>query len=437
MTLEFPIWQQNKGYSARLDRQLIAALWDEGVMDVASCKVTQTGNGDMTVTVSIGEAVVEGDDQPDQGSYLVKVTSEEVAAVPVRPGSNSRLDLVVLRVNDSNAGSSAEPADVAVIEVIAGTPSSTPVAPNPPESAIVLAVIGPITPSTVAITNSIITEARTLAGRKCAPGTSESYTGSEGWIPNGWLVEGGQAVSRTKYPRLNALYAALGYPYGAGDGSTTFNVRDKRGRVGVGLDNMGGSDAGRLAGANTLGRAGGAETVVLTQAQIPAHGHVVDPPWTPVGISDPGHKHNIDHGHPGSSSHSGSPHSHGVGTLYTVYAGTHTHRLPGLNHMYGGNAGGGSAFAAVPAGQGDYVGSSTYLETPGDHVHQLAGDTGGENSHTHGLTITGASPREAVGAGTGIQASVDIAPFGSQETGGNGAHANLQPYILELSIVRT
>ena len=69
------------------------------------------------------------------------------------------------------------------------------------------------------------------------------------------------------------------FGYGAGDGSTTFNLPDKRGRTSVGRDDMGGSVAGRLtvAGsgiyASALGANGGAETHTLTAAQIPAHTH--------------------------------------------------------------------------------------------------------------------------------------------------------------------
>jgi len=50
--------------------------------------------------------------------------------------------------------------------------------------------------------------------------------------PAGWLICDGRAVSRTTYA---ALFAAIGIAYGAGDGSTTFNIPDFRGRVPVGL----------------------------------------------------------------------------------------------------------------------------------------------------------------------------------------------------------
>ncbi|XSC45842.1 tail fiber protein [Bradyrhizobium sp. RDT10] len=53
----------------------------------------------------------------------------------------------------------------------------------------------------------------------------------------------GQAISRTTYATLFALVSTT---YGVGDGSTTFNLPDKRGRVSASLDNMGGSTASRL-----------------------------------------------------------------------------------------------------------------------------------------------------------------------------------------------
>lgn len=90
--------------------------------------------------------------------------------------------------------------------------------------------------------------------------------------PTGWLVCNGQVVSRTTY---STLFGVVGVAYGAGDGSTTFNLPDLRGRVPVGLDNMGGSSAGVITSisADSLGGVLGSETVTLTEAQMPAHTH--------------------------------------------------------------------------------------------------------------------------------------------------------------------
>lgn len=54
--------------------------------------------------------------------------------------------------------------------------------------------------------------------------------------PAGWVMCDGAAVSRTVYA---SLFAAIGTAYGVGDGSTTFNLPDFRGRFARYMDNMG------------------------------------------------------------------------------------------------------------------------------------------------------------------------------------------------------
>src|SRR5262249_9311825 len=81
----------------------------------------------------------------------------------------------------------------------------------------------------------------------------------------------GQAISRTTYATLFFLFSTA---YGSGDGSTTFNIPDCRGRVIPGADNMGGSAANRLTTASgmnfgTLSGTGGVETVTVAQANLP------------------------------------------------------------------------------------------------------------------------------------------------------------------------
>lgn len=105
-------------------------------------------------------------------------------------------------------------------------------------------------------------------------GTVLPFAGSA--APDGWLLCFGQAVSRATYANL---FATIGTTFGVGDGSTTFNLPDLRGRIPAGKDNMGGTAASRLttagSGVNgaTLGATGGAETHTLTVAQMPSHTH--------------------------------------------------------------------------------------------------------------------------------------------------------------------
>jgi microcystin-dependent protein len=107
-------------------------------------------------------------------------------------------------------------------------------------------------------------------------GVLAPYAGAN--APAGWLLCGGQNISRTTFA---GLFAVLGTTYGVGDGSTTFGVPDLRGRTVFGLDNMGGTAANRITNAisaivgTTLGAVGGNQS-------MHAHTHTV---------TDPGHTH--------------------------------------------------------------------------------------------------------------------------------------------------
>jgi microcystin-dependent protein len=63
--------------------------------------------------------------------------------------------------------------------------------------------------------------------------------------PSGWLKANGAAVSRATYA---TLFAAIGTTFGAGDGSTTFNLPDMRGEFPRGWDDARGVDSGRVFG---------------------------------------------------------------------------------------------------------------------------------------------------------------------------------------------
>jgi len=100
------------------------------------------------------------------------------------------------------------------------------------------------------------------------------YAGTS--APTGFLLCDGSAVSRSTYA---TLFSAISTTYGSGDGSSTFNLPDLRGRVIAGQDDMGGSSANRLTdqtgglNGDTLGGTGGSETHTLTTAQLASHTH--------------------------------------------------------------------------------------------------------------------------------------------------------------------
>ena len=97
-----------------------------------------------------------------------------------------------------------------------------------------------------------------VVGANALPvGACIPYTGSEGSVPANFGLADGTAISRTTFSALNTLYSAQGYPFGTGDGSTTFNKPDMRGRTPTGRDNMGGTVASRMTGVNTMGASGG------------------------------------------------------------------------------------------------------------------------------------------------------------------------------------
>jgi len=108
-------------------------------------------------------------------------------------------------------------------------------------------------------------------------GIVDDFAGTN--APSGWLMCYGQAISRTTYA---LLFGAIGTTFGVGDGSTTFNIPDCRGRTVAGKDDMGGSSANRLTNqsgglnGDTLGATGGAETHTLVNAEIPPHQHTYD-----------------------------------------------------------------------------------------------------------------------------------------------------------------
>jgi microcystin-dependent protein len=170
-------------------------------------------------------------------------------------------------------------------------------------------------------------------------GVINAYGGST--APTGWLICDGSAVSRATYADLFTL---LGTTYGSGDGTTTFNVPNLKGRVIVGRDST-------QTEFDVLGETGGAKTHTLTTGELPSHTHA------------------IDHDH----------------ASFNVTGGTHQHDVPyGIANMINAS----DSVAAVPDGS-----ATSYYQT------RLSGGNAG--SHTHAIDVpafTGTSG--SAGSGT-------------------------------------
>lgn len=82
------------------------------------------------------------------------------------------------------------------------------------------------------------------------------------FAPKGWALCDGALLSTSQN---QALFALIGSAYG-GNGVSTFALPDLRGRVPLG---QGSGNGGTYA----VGTPGGAESVALTPAQLPGHGH--------------------------------------------------------------------------------------------------------------------------------------------------------------------
>lgn len=116
------------------------------------------------------------------------------------------------------------------------------------------------------------TASGTPLGGAVVTGAMLDFAGTS--LPSGYLGCDGSAVSRSTYA---TLFTAIGTTWGAGDGSTTFNLPDFRRRAAVG---SGGSGTGTLG--NAIGNTGGAETHTLSTAELASHTH---PSTTGVGGS--------------------------------------------------------------------------------------------------------------------------------------------------------
>ena len=197
--------------------------------------------------------------------------------------------------------------------------------------------------------------------------------------PANWLIADGSAVSRTTYA---SLYAAIGTTFGAGNGTTTFNLPDLRGRVPVGKDP---NDSWF----NAIGLTGGEKTHLLTAAEsgVPAHNHGVT-------INDPGHNHTQN------------PHRHtyaygngvgdGSGLQYSGTAGTQSQQF-GIKDTTATNNASTTGITASSSNNPAAAASSAHNNMqPYQVVNYIIkysnGDTAGDSQLTQRVTALEAAP---------------------------------------------
>lgn len=194
-------------------------------------------------------------------------------------------------------------------------------------------------------------------------GTVVSYAGST--APAGWLLCDGLAINRTTYANL---FAAIGSTYGNGNGSSTFNLPDLRGRIVFGVDNMGGTSANRLtttggiSANNTLGATCGTQSITLTTPNLPTHNH----PFTG-----------------GQSTTSDNTHSHDYQDAY--FAENNSGGV-GSNQRYGLSA------------NSDNDNSFYFRTSSNTHSTSASNIATSSNSHSHTVTASGTVGNTGSGA---------------------------------------
>lgn len=178
-----PFALQNASHPAALFRQAVSSLFPTGggVVEVADFNCTQTGTPSMAVTVAPGRiwipgtsvANIAGTDFNTQGMYFALNNGNFTATITASSPSNPRIDVVYVGVNDSVYVGST---DNAVIGVITGVPSATPVTPAIPVNTSMLATVA-VAANATSITNTNITNYLTLAsGIQSMPLGEIAYT---------------------------------------------------------------------------------------------------------------------------------------------------------------------------------------------------------------------------------------------------------------------
>ena len=154
-----PSWLQNGSHPAENDRLTTQALWaTTGIINSASLLVTQNTPAGLSVVVASGWAAIVGTTQANMGTYVTYNDASAVLSLNTADPTNPRIDLVCATVNDAYYTGSL---NNVVLQVVAGTPAGSPVAPALPANSISLATVA-VGAGATAITNANITDTRVL-----------------------------------------------------------------------------------------------------------------------------------------------------------------------------------------------------------------------------------------------------------------------------------
>ncbi|WP_241895547.1 phage tail protein [Stenotrophomonas maltophilia] len=193
--------------------------------------------------------------------------------------------------------------------------------------------------------------------------------------PAGTLLCNGAAVSRTTYAEL---FAAVGTLYGAGDGTTTFNLPAMGDGTVVthtnSADAVGGFTAGEvIRHAHTAGSASaGAHSHTITVAGGGAHSHAA----SAAAAGD--HAHGAWTDSQGHHGHTGS----------TNWSGDHQHTVPyGEDTAFPWGQDGGSNKPGSARSDGDN--NWPYTSPSGNHAHNFTTDGAGAHAHNIGMNGSG------------------------------------------------
>ena len=296
-----PLYLQPKSYDARADRKWFADLLSAGVVGSGDYAVTAV-SGNMVITIAAGVAYVLGQNIADQGMYRQYTTAASTLTVGGNASGNPRVDTVILRIMDTAADGSTF--SEARLEIVPGTPTAGANLTNlsgianlttlgeASKSVLLLAYVLVPNGASVLTTAGNVKDARSRAslGGGVTGGIPVGATleWNAATVPSGgfYLTEDGSAISRTVYA---SLFGLLGTAFGAGDGSTTFNIPDSRGRVAAGYAPSGGHTDMSTVGNNdglavAVRRMKHKHTVSITD---PTHTHAYSGPFGGGGVSGP------------------------------------------------------------------------------------------------------------------------------------------------------